>query len=615
MASRCTKAMPITVASTLMSSAAVIVVLTVFSARCAPPGALRGSAHAESSSGSLRRLNTVIPNENYEVSFNGTAKTVFENYCQSDTMCKEKWVNGTNNFASFTMASAPDGGYEAVTVRVKSYRWSAALGVGFNLRPSYYQSNGYITDVDTSKLQTGVVTFKVHAPCQLSVEIGDEGILFADKDSQLNFANLILAFNPPESEWPQAKPTLMQLADGSWVCNSADPDRSCVLATTDASCQQYDIGGSQDLYFSSVNGMTYTWGDGCGSSPKQIRLKYRSRVFLDEDVVVHARFFSTFKKVGIYGYGVISNFYMGGVKDKSVAKAFIALEDKSSEVFGVTVLDSTHRNIWVGEMGKVSWTKSFAWNTETDCVVATPGLQVHNNFFKVKDDCLKTYYPGMLYADNIIWKGRVGRAIMLSWGNKVEPKQDIDSTTQVRDTFIIHDDKAFSTMTLNEDWPESIARHVKSTYYGSIISAQHSMDNTLGLATSPIVIDGLHVESGAGMLLAVTTGYEQINGLAPWQRSNGCAGGINLQLKNVNLTKVTSWAEKSFLGGCETDSSYIASHGIEGSDCLCTSALACPAESCSVDVQLIAGQNSQEAADMQANLLLGPKANLQHIIA
>ena len=53
--------------------------------------------------------------------------------------------------------------------------------------------------------------------------------------------------------------------------------------------------------------------------------------------------------------------------------------------------------------GRLDWTKSFAWNSETDCInLMGPGGRVSNNFFKTNDDCMKAYQNDSVYRGNVV---------------------------------------------------------------------------------------------------------------------------------------------------------------------------------------------------------------------
>ena len=70
-------------------------------------------------------------------------------------------------------------------------------------------------------------------------------------------------------------------------------------------------------------------------------------MILDDDVVVFARVVSSAFGTAVYGYGILSNYYMQGQKDAAVANNIVSL-GKWSQVFGVILMDSTYNNIKVG---------------------------------------------------------------------------------------------------------------------------------------------------------------------------------------------------------------------------------------------------------------------------
>merc|ERR1712196_427137 len=112
----------------------------------------------------------------------------------------------------------------------------AGLGQGWNVRPSHLQDEGVISDVDASQMHLGKLSFSVKKPCQVSVELGDEDKLFVDGNSYANLANLILSFNPPESQWPHAKPTV-----NGTSCHSSESGRSCTLGKSGPSCSDFTV--------------------------------------------------------------------------------------------------------------------------------------------------------------------------------------------------------------------------------------------------------------------------------------------------------------------------------------------------------------------------------------
>ena len=138
--------------------------------------------------------------EHYRVSFDGRPAHVFEHACQADgARCGQE----TNNFASHTLNTT-------VRVVVTSLGWNLALGGGINIRPSHLRDSGVVGPVTVLNATGGgkAIAFDVCAPCQLSVEIGDEDSLFPDEQATFDFANLLLFVNPPVASWPRQPPTL-----------------------------------------------------------------------------------------------------------------------------------------------------------------------------------------------------------------------------------------------------------------------------------------------------------------------------------------------------------------------------------------------------------------------
>lgn len=507
-------------------------------------------------------------NPNYKVSVDSSSITPLENRCQGQG-CGQR----SNNLASHTMSEDSGRGYKPVRVVVTSLKWNQALGEGWSVRPSHLQAEGIISNIDSSEIHTGKLSFIVKRPCQVSVELGDEAKLFSSQDSYRNFANLILSFNPPESFWPHRKP---KLVDGS-SCNSSESGRSCVLGHSGSSCSDVIVSENQDMYFAG-KGTSYTWGQGCGDNPKKIMVRAGGRVFLDDDVLLNARVLSDGDVVaGLYGYGFVNNQFMKGEKRPDVASNVVSLTGSGSEVFGVTVLDSTYRNIQVGGNSTVSWTKSFAWNSETDCVnVKAPGSSISNNFFKTNDDCLKGYQHDTLFSDNVIWHQTVGRVLMLSWGNLNEAR-NLDSTTHYLRTSVIHDELAFSSASPRPGLPEAFGYQVSMIYYSALINAQHSPNNVIGTVASPVLIEDLYIESQVGSVMLLTNGYAGLDNKATWMGKDGCTGNINMKIKNLDMSHVTRVAAKSVVGGCNVDQSYL---DVANAQCICKSPMGCSGEHC-----------------------------------
>ena len=224
--------------------------------------------------------------DNYQVDFNGQPNYVHVHGCQGvDARCGQE----TNNLASFTMD-----GKTPVQAVVTSLNWSPDLGDEVSIRPSYLLEEGIVSELSVvnSTSNSKSISFLVNKPCQFSVEIGDEDALFPDDNSLYDYANLILSFNPPVSEWPRKPPSMD--ASGQ-ACQSSEKGRTCALGAADDSCDQpITVASNQDLWFRG-NGdpagfpKEYLFGDGCGDSPKKIFVETGGRVFLDEDVILYAR--------------------------------------------------------------------------------------------------------------------------------------------------------------------------------------------------------------------------------------------------------------------------------------------------------------------------------------
>lgn len=496
---------------------------------------------------------------------------------------------GTSNTAAEASMEGSSGKYKPVRVEVTSLKWSTALGMDANIRPSYLQEDGIIGKIDKSSLAKGKLAFTVYQPCQLSVEVGEEAQLLSTMSAFHNFDNLILSFNPPESEFPHQKPKLLDAN----TCESMEAGRSCVLGATRNSCAPLTVQPYQDMYFTSARAKSYLWGGGCGNSPKQILLRNNARVFLDEDVIIYARIISNGALTsGLYGYGYISNQYMHGTQDYGIANT-VNLYGPGSTVWGITVLGSTYRNIQVGGNSLVAWTKSFAWNDQTDCVnIKSPGTRVLNNFFKNNDDCLKGYQTNSYYANNVLWHKTVGRSLMLSWGNLNEAN-DLDSSVHYVNTSIIHDELAYMDPYYSGGWsntsmngvgvPEALYYQAKMMYYSTLINAQHSPNNVIGTASSPVLIENLHLEGQISSVMLLTNGYINLDNKASWMGQDGCTGNINIKISNLDLRKVTRYRTPSVAGGCYADSNYPS---IPNADCICKSSMRCPADrSCKVAVE------------------------------
>ena len=69
-----------------------------------------------------------------------------------------------------------------------------------------------------------------------------------------------------------------------------------------------------------------------------------------------------------------------------------------------------------------------------------------------------------------------------------------------------------------------LSRQANLVLYPALISVQHSMDNELGLAESPILFRDLHVEGPVGALMSMTTGFQRksaAKGLSQEPRKGG----------------------------------------------------------------------------------------------
>lgn len=229
----------------------------------------------------------VVVADNYKVDFNGQPNYVHVHGCQGvDARCGRE----TNNLASFTM----DGKTTSVHAVVTSLNWSPDLGDEVSIRPSYLLEEGIVSELSVVNTTSNSksISFFVNKPCQFSVEIGDEDALFPDDNSLYDYANLILSFNPPVSDWPRKPPSMT--ASGQ-ACQSSEKGRTCALGAADDNCDQpITVASNQDLWFRG-NGdpagspKEYLFGDGCGDSPKKIVVETGGRVFLDEDVILYAR--------------------------------------------------------------------------------------------------------------------------------------------------------------------------------------------------------------------------------------------------------------------------------------------------------------------------------------
>jgi hypothetical protein len=666
--------------------------------------------------------------EHYRVSFDGRPAHVFEHACQADgARCGQE----TNNFASHTLNS------KTVHVVVTSNGWTAGLGGGINIRPSHLRDSGVVGPVTVLNATGGgkAIAFDVHAPCQLSVEIGDEDSLFPDEQATFDFANLLLFVNPPVASWPRQPPTLAagpsptssshSSSSSSSSCTSSGPEpgRACVLGAADGSCEPLQVPANTDLWFrdqssggdagagggARVSGAPpteYLWGDGCGDSPKRIVLADGARVFLENDVVLYARVVSSgsgsgsgavggdsvaaavtattcepaaarsdcgmptgasqasceaggccwapvspnpsnlpwcFRPngaptpapappaptppapptpptpataSGLYGYGVLSNVHMRGHKLPGAVSNVVDLSAARSEVFGVTVLDSTYRNVQLGAGGRLDWTKSMAWNSETDCVnLLAAGGRVSHNFFKTNDDCMKAYQLDTVYRGNVVWHQDVGRALMFSWGNLGEAV-DTDGSVQFLDTTIIHDKLGFRHPSALRPAPADAALGWQAgmIYYSSLVNVQHSPSNHIGSATSPVYIEDLRLESRVGGLLLVTNGFAGLDGKAGWMGKDGCTGNVHMRINGLDLTRVRSFAAPSVAGGCKLGASF---GNIENAQCICTAQLGCSAAQCAVNVTLENVRESTEPGgpSLKDTLIAGDNAAVSYSAA
>lgn len=548
---------------------------------------------------------SLTDNPFYRVEIDGVRKNVFSHACQGqDARCGQE----TNNFVSHAMTSSPS--LDAIKVVVTSLRWSSNSGSSVSIRPTHLGETGVVGDVSVLNTTGGKsISFTISEPCQLSVEVGDEDSLFPDEQAYYDFSNLLLFINPPLSQLPQVMPT-----HNGTTCSSSS-GRACILGAADGSCDSVSVPANTDILFAHNAGDAatyYKWGDGCGDNPKQILLQEGANFFVEENAVVYARVLADngASGVGVYGYGIVSNEYMKGHKLGDQVSNVIDLPGSDSEAFGVTVLDSTYRNIQLGSGGKLSWTKSMAWNSETDCInMKSSGGRISNNFFKNNDDCMKAYQADTVYTSNVVWHQDVGRALMFSWGNLGEAI-DIDGSVQFIDTYIIHDKLGFRGASPLHPSPDNAALGLQAgmIYYSSLVNAQHSPKNHLGTASSPVLVKNLRVESRVGSLLLVTNGYAGLDNKAPWMGTNGCTGPINMEIDGLDLRYVRGMGASSVAGGCTLDASY---GGVANANCICTSAIGCradgPSGSCGVSISIKNVQESQSPgmASFQDSLVVG----------
>jgi len=312
---------------------------------------------------------------------------------------------------------------------------------------------------------------------------------------------------------------------------------------------------------------------------------------------------------GLYGYGVISNVYMKGHKLGDKVSNVVDLNQDKAEVWGVTVLDSTYRNIQLGAGGRLDWTKSFAWNSETDCInMRGPGGRISNNFFKSNDDCMKAYQarraapakgdthllvlttaltcvcrvlhcsrttafmsttsyvtflisPTFLHLEMLcvhkliecsfeqVWHQDTGRALMFSWGNLGEA-EDTDGSVQFINTTIIHDKLGFRQA--NQLYPspanEALGWQAGMIYYSSLINAEHSPSNHIGTPESPVYIQNLRLESRVGSLMLLSNGYAALDNKAGWMGVNGCTGNIHMHIDGLDMLKVCVTFARTLMG-------------------------------------------------------------------
>lgn len=588
---------------------------------------------------------STVPDESavrYAVSFRSEdgrtiTKTVQRDHCQDQDSGQCNGVSATNNFASYTFQEHET--WVDVTVTRSYENEDLASHRDVQIRPRYfYDRQDKVTSGDVfPSLQdvpataiaisnnSDYVMFKVRAPCQLSVEIGGDEYWFQSLESYNQFDNLMLFFNPPKSKFPHSMPTLI----GNDACTSSS-NAHCMLAPRQSpgSCSDlFEVPNNTDLYFSSAVSSDYEWSDSCSTEPKKIILGNRSRVFLDDDVVIHARVLSKDKKQqqqGVIGYGVFTLESMQGRKtgsgdcqgiaDESCVSNTINLFSQNVELWGFVLLQSTFRNIRVGPGSAVRWTKSFSWPTETDCAnlenyesniyyQGNVSYLVENNFFKNNDDCLKGYTPGALYNMNVIWHQAVGRVLMFNWGNAGENDHDIVGL-EYRNTFVIHDRVAYddpnvqpsdATCSAEGEKGKSVldcanVPHLQMSaqqmeWYSAIICGIHSLNNQVGTVMSPVHITNLFLESFVGAFALLTNGYT-LPGAAWMARppEKLGVGNMHVLVDGLHMKYVKS-LPSSTAHGLTSAPSLIS--GCDTSDgCLCAGSRADENHSCRVNLTI-----------------------------
>merc|ERR1712007_58770 len=144
---------------------------------------------------------------------------------------------------------------------------------------------------------------------------------------------------------------------------------------------------------------------------------------------------------------------------------------------------------------------------------------------------------------------------------------------------------------------------------GGIIVAIHSTHGVLGKDTSPLIVQDVWVEGPASSVLQLANGYAQLDNKAPWMATNGCTGNFNMIVRDLDLSRVTSFRHPSVVLGCNLDDSDPT---IPNADCVCTTNQGCNDDEhmCRTSVQLESFVDPAASVDFLQSIMEGDNVNI-----